>query len=108
MSGLLKGETLNEVRVEISWIMEAITELSDHLKLSSYSICLLRNRVQPEEAQALERVLFFSFKDLGSIPFETLRSRVAQDFESSTNKPWTMCDDLLKELLDLKIAEIRP
>lgn len=106
MSGLIKEEILNELRVEVSWIIDAITDLSDHLKLSSYTICLLRHRVEPEEARSVERIIFTSGKNIESVSFETLRLRISKDFTDSTQKPWTLSDRVLKELLDLKIAEL--
>ncbi|MCS4536039.1 hypothetical protein [Corynebacterium sp. HS2168-gen11] len=108
MSGLLKEEIVSELRVEVSWIINAITELSDHLKLSSYTICLLRNRVEPEEARALERILFTKWKDLESTSFETLRLLISNEFTESTQKSWALSDEVLKELIRLKIAELMP
>ncbi|MCU9975120.1 hypothetical protein FYZ35_03205 [Mobiluncus mulieris] len=108
MSGLLAKEIVNELRVEVSWIIDAITELSDCLKLSSYTLCLLRNRVEPEEAHSIERVIFIKWKNLESTSFETLRVLISNDFTASTQKPWTLSDEVLKELISLKVAELMP
>lgn len=108
MSGLLRDNLLDEMRTEISWLADAVTLLSDHLNLSSYTLCLLRNHVEPEEARSIERTLFVSFKDFDQLSFETVRTRVQDDFIASTQKPWTLPDELLKELINLKMKELRP
>lgn len=106
MSGLISEEIVNELRVEVSWIIDAITDLSDYLNLSSYTLCLLRNRVEPEEARSIERVIFVKWKNLESTSFETLRSLIGNDFTESTQKCWTLSDEVLKKLIDLKVAEL--
>ncbi|MDO4412304.1 hypothetical protein [Cutibacterium sp.] len=108
MSGLLRDEIVNELRVEVSWISDAITELSDHLKLSSYTFCLLRNKVEPEEARSIERVIFTEWKELESTSFRTLRSLIIDDFTESTEKPWSLSDEVLKQLIEFKISELMP
>lgn len=108
MSGLIKEEIVNELRVEVSWIIDAITQLSDQIGLSSYTICLLRNRVEPEEARSIERVIFTKWKNLESTSFETLRLLISNDFTQSTQKPWTLSDKILKELIDFKVSELMP
>lgn len=92
----------------MSWIINAITELSDHLKLSSYTLCLLRNKVEPEEARSIERIIFTKWKDLESTSFETLRLLISNEFTDSTQKPWALSDEVLKELISLKTAELMP
>ena len=66
MSGLIREEIVRELRVEVSWIINAIVELSDHFGFSSYATCLLRNRVEPEEARSIERIIFTKWKNLES------------------------------------------
>lgn len=107
MSGLLKDELLNEMRVEMSWLMDAVIALADEMNLSSYTLCLLRHRVEPEEAQAIERIIFESYKDIDHLPFETIRSRVAKNFSDATQKRWFLTDELLRELIELKLSELR-
>lgn len=108
MSGLLREDIVDELRVEVSWIINAITELSDHLKLSSYTFCLLRNKVEPEEARSIERIIFTRWKDLESTSFETLRLLISNEFTDLTQKPWALSDEVLKELIKLKVAELMP
>lgn len=106
MSGFMRGELLNEIRTEISWLATAVTEISETLNLTSYHLTLLRYRVEPEEADAIERTLFFSYKELDSLDFSVLRQRVEKAFASATGKSWGMPDDQLKELIDQRITEI--
>ena len=107
MSGLLKDELLNEIRVEISWLKTAVADICDELKLSSYVSCLIKNHIEPEESAAIERVIFQSFKDLDRLSFEDLRSRIIASFEASYHKTWSRPDHLLQELIELKIAELK-
>ncbi|MDO4665096.1 MAG: hypothetical protein Q4A71_02650 [Actinomycetaceae bacterium] len=108
MSGLLRENIVSELRVEMSWVINAITELSDHLKISSYTLCLLRNRVEPEEARSIERINFTKWKDLESTSFETLRLLISNEFTESTQKSWALSDEVLKDLIDFKVAELMP
>ena len=108
MSGLIREEIVRELRVEVSWIINAIVELSDHFGFSSYATCLLRNRVEPEEARSIERIIFTKWKNLESTSFENLRSLISNDFTESTQKPWALSDEVLQELIDLKITELMP
>lgn len=107
MSGLLQDDILNEMRIEMSWLMDAVIALANEMNLSSYTLCLLRHRVEPEEARAIERVIFENYKDIDHLSFEILRSRVVQDFSDTTQKPWSLTDELLRELVALKLSELR-
>lgn len=98
MSGLLHDDILNEMRIEMSWLMDAVIALANEMNLSSYTLCLLRHRVEPEEARAIERVILRTIKISNHLSFEILRSRVVQDFSDATQKPWSLTDELLREL----------
>ncbi len=107
MSGLLKDELLNEIRVEISWLKTAVADICDELNLSSYVNCLITNHVEPEEAAAIERVIFQEFKVLNQLSFEELQSRIIASFEASYHKTWDLPDHLLKVLIELKTSELK-
>ena len=55
MAGLLKDEFVSEVMTELSWIMRVIDDLCEKTGLETYESTLIKYRVQPEEAHAIEK-----------------------------------------------------
>lgn len=107
MSGLMKEKITEEVLSEISWIRSAIVSLSDKLQVNTYEICLLRNCVEPEQAESIERVIFLHTLSIPNMSFMQIRQEIAQDFLSATGKEWGVTDQVLKELIELKLKELQ-
>lgn len=105
MSGLIKENLYNEIRTEISWIKHVLVDVADKMQVSTYAVCLLRNGVEPEEAASLERVIFLNAKTNLEMSFDEVRSQVVKHFESTTGKEWFLSDEVLSQLLELKIIE---
>lgn len=106
MSGLIGDRLYEELFTELSWVKTAISELSDTLHRDSYTISLLRNRVEPEDAQALEKVIFLTGRTIASMPFAEVRAKVVKEFSADTGKEWGLADNILQEILELKLSEL--
>ncbi|WIK63935.1 hypothetical protein [Gleimia hominis] len=106
MSGLIRDNLYEEIVTEISWMKNALVDIADKLQVSTYAVSLLRNRVEPEEAASLERVIFLNAKTIAEMPLAEVRSKIVKDFQSTTGKEWFLSDELLSELLEMKLREL--
>lgn len=107
MSGLIKENLYEEICTEISWLKQGILELSEKAGVNSYTLAILRNHMEPEEVQSIERVLFQNYKQLDSLSFAQLREKISKDFLENTCKEWLHeSDDILQEIIELKVKEL--
>lgn len=106
MSGLLSDELFEELSTELAWLKSAVVDLSERLQVNTYTTCILKHSVEPEEIQALERIIFLNALHIDTWPLECVKGQVAQRFFEITGKEWGLQDDVLQELLDLKLREL--
>lgn len=106
MSGLMHERLYEELFTELSWVKTSISELSEVLNVQTYATQLLRYRVEPEEAAALEKVIALNFATVATMPFEEVRAKVVDAFREDTGKEWRQADGFLEEILNAKLAEL--
>lgn len=99
MAGLLKDEFVSEVMTELSWIMRVIDDLCEKTGLETYESTLIKYRVQPEEAHAIEKFFGSHLQEIDALPLAEIRQKVAADFYETTGKPWHLADEILEKLL---------
>lgn len=90
-----------KILTEMAWMQRAIADLSEHLGYTTYHISLIKNAVLPEEADAIDKMLFFNAKRLETTPLAELRDIAAQNYLDATGNEWTMSDEIFEELFTL-------
>ena len=102
----MNGNLDAEILTELSWIMSAIDAISSKIGVETYETTLIKYRVQPEEEQAISKFIAFHVQDLNSVSFDNVRNIVSKNFFDATKKNWTLPDDVLKKLIDLRRTEL--
>lgn len=107
MAGLIKENFNEEILVELSWIMNAIDDLSSKLGVETYEIALIKYRIQPEEEQAIHEFFISNLQKINDFKIEDIQKNVATIFSEKTNKEWTMEKEILSKLINLKIKQLK-
>lgn len=100
MAGLIKNHFEEEVMTELSWIMRAIDTLCEKIGVESYEITLIKHRIQPEEEAAISYFLGHHARQLNTYSLNDMRQLIAKHFIETTNKPWTLSDDKLEQVIE--------
>ena len=106
MAGLMKDMLADEMLTEMSWIMSAIEAICDKIGLETYEITLIKYRVQPEEEQAISKFIAFHARELDSLSIDDIREIVSRFFFETTQKQWSVSDDVLEKLVSLRRTEL--
>lgn len=106
MAGLIKENFKDEILTELSWIKNAINDISDRLKIETYEIALIKYCVQPEEEKAIDKFFVFNFKVLKKMKSYEKQELVSKYFFEMTNRKWTLDNDILDELIKLKLEKL--
>lgn len=107
MAGLVKENFEEEVLVELSWIMNAIDELSSKLEVETYEIALIRYRIQPEEENAIHEFFLYNFREIRDLKIGEIQEGIGKIFYEKTNKKWSVENDIVNKLIDLKIEQLK-
>ena len=102
MAGLMKNNFKEEALTELSWIMNAIDDISSKYGIETYEIMLIRYRVQPEEEKAIDKFFTFHVKELDSITDEEVQKEIENNYFKLTNKKWSVSIEVVKKLIQLK------
>lgn len=106
MAGLMKNNFKEEVLTELSWIMNAIDDISSKYGIETYEIMLIRYRVQPEEEKAIDKFFTFHVKELDSITDEEVQKEIENNYFKLTNKKWSVSIEVVKKLIQLKREQL--
>ncbi|TCD54833.1 hypothetical protein EJ419_01680 [Alloscardovia theropitheci] len=99
MTGMYDDRFYEELRTGISWLSEAIAFLSEANGVESYEICLLKNKVEPEEAKAIENAFFLNARNANSLVDAEIERIVIDTFTKENPRfSWRMSRDVLMEL----------
>lgn len=107
MAGLINENFKEEVLGELSWIKNAIDELSTMLDIETYETALIRYRIEPEEDQAIEQFFLLHSKSIADFKIEDIQKGIAKIYIEDTNKEWFMLDDVLRKLIALKREHLK-
>ena len=102
MAGLMKDNFKEEVLTELSWIMNAIDEISSKCGIETYETTLIKYRVQPEEEKAIDKFFVLHAKDLDNIMDEDIQKEIQDNYYKLTNKKWSVSIEVVKKLIQLK------
>ncbi len=107
MSGLASDTYCNEQEVELSWVMQAITELADSLHINSYHICLIRHKLNPRTVEAFEKSLLSLgyYKHPHNIDLELLKTEMGGRDKNADIPSDAVLEEIVKtHLTMLKLA----
>lgn len=106
MSGLMKDNFKEEVLTELSWIMNAIDEISSKFGIETYETTLIKYRVQPEEEKAIDKFFTLNVKKLNNIKDEEIQKEIEDNYYKLTNKKWSVSIEVVKKLIELKRKQL--
>ena len=106
MAGLMKDSFKEEVLTELSWIMNAIDDISSKHGIETYEIMLIRYRVQPEEEKAIASFFAFHLKELDSFTDEEIEKEIENNYFQLTKKKWSVPIEVVKKLIQLKREQL--
>lgn len=106
MAGLIDDNFKEEVLTELSWIMNAIDEITARYKIETYETTLIKYRVQPEEEKAIDKFFVYNIKEIDNISDEKIQKEIGDNFFKMTNKHWSMPIEIVRKLIQLKKQEL--
>lgn len=106
MAGLIKENFNEEIVTEISWIMTVIDDLSSKYGIETYETVLIKHRIQPEEERAIDKFFAFNVKELENMPIEKIQEKIADYFMEMTKKQWSVSDEVVKKLIEIRKKEL--
>lgn len=106
MAGLIKENFNEEIVTEISWIMTVIDDLSSKYGIETYETVLIKNRIQPEEERAIDKFFVFNVKELENMQIEKIQEKIADYFMEMTKKQWSVSDEVVKKLIEIRKKEL--
>lgn len=106
MAGLIRDNFKEEVLTELSWIMNAIDDISSKYGIETYEIVLIKYRVQPEEEKAIDKFFAFHLKELDYVTDEEIQKEIEKNYFQSTKKKWSVSIEVVKKLIQLKREQL--
>ncbi|WP_068268675.1 hypothetical protein [Caviibacter abscessus] len=107
MAGMVKEEFKEEVLTELSWIMNVIDDLCTKTNLETYETVLIKNRVQMQEEKAINKFIFFNFKNLDTITIDKTQEMIAKYYYEMTKRKWSLSDEVVQKLISLKLQQLK-
>nr|WP_314276787.1 hypothetical protein [uncultured Peptostreptococcus sp.] len=103
MAGLIRENFKEEVLIELSWIMNAIDEITQRYGIETYETVLIKYRIQPEEEKAIDRFIALNFKKIESLAIEDIQKEIAKYYFQLTKREWSVSDEIVEKLIRLNL-----
>ena len=103
MAGLIKENFNEEVLIELSWIMNVIDEITQRYGIETYETVLIKNRIQPEEENAIDHFFALNIRKLESLTIGDIQKEISKYYFQLTKREWRISDEIVEKLIRLKL-----
>ena len=103
MAGLIKENFNEEVLIELSWIMNVIDEITQRYGIETYETVLIKNRIQPEEENAIDHFFALNIRKLESMTIGDIQKEISKYYFQLTKREWRISDEIVEKLIRLKL-----
>ncbi|MGT2933105.1 hypothetical protein [Streptococcus catagoni] len=107
MAGLINDNFKEEILTELSWMMSALDDISFKYKIETYELILIKYRVQPEEEQVISKFIAMNNRTIQTFTIQEIQNWMSNEFLATFQKDWTISDDLVQKLIDLKSKQLK-